>query len=303
MAKIAHLAGELARSLAGQGRMAVVLGSGFNKEVTLDKYLAHDWRQHEYPFSRFGITVRAIAGHCNSIVLSRWDGVPVVVSRGRVHVYQRSPRALRLWMATILQLMAGDTRMLLTNAVGGTSRDCPEGSVALPTKLFSLFMRSDQYLCGEENEFVAASSVLLLKDSAFHQEAVKAAQKAKLRVNADVTYAAVVGPRYEDRGDIEFFRSQGVATVGMSMTPECDLVAVENADRRRIADAPPFGRRHNIAAFLEPLRVGAVNFVTNNETKPRPSGKQLEHAHVTDIGDRLQPQLSTFLSELIRAHW
>ncbi len=311
MGKIADLAGPLARSLAGVARMGMILGSGFNAKKTLEEHLPQGWEKNEHSYKEFGIDTPPVEGHCNSMVLSEWDGVPVVISRGRLHLYQLlaagQTQLLRLWVGTLLTLMAGGTRVIVTNAVGSLTYECPEGSLAIPSKLFSLYMPSAYYLNGNQNEFVAAGSMLPHTLCRFRDTAHDEAIKADLKLNTkQVKYAAVVGPAYEDRGDIEFLQSLGVGTVGMSLTPELGLFAVENKLRKELAQKVADGDRlvgvdHQ---FTSPIRVGPVNFVTNDETDPRPEGELLVHGSgVMNVAAKHRERLGYFLTQLITSEW
>ncbi len=312
MAKIARLATQLARDLAGPPRMGIILGSGFNSENVLDDHLEPDWRQNEYSFAQLGIRLPAVHGHSNSIVVSKWFGIPVVVSRGRVHLYQAfdQPELLRLWVGTILTLMGSETRAIITNAVGSITHECPEGSLAIPSKLFSVLMQSVRYLKGSEGEFVSAGSVVAPNtQGCTHFKALSehAAREAGLKLKSSVTYAAVVGPAYEDRGEIEFLQSQQVSTVGMSLVPELGLIAVENMDRKRIGekteDEDQSLEDWEKESPLKPLTVGPINFITNDETEPKPAGEKAEHGKVLNVGKRHEAQLGKFLTALIKGNW
>ncbi|GEM_PF-2158755 len=310
MAKIADLAGSRARVLAGGPRKGIILGSGFNARETLIEHLPKDWENKQHFFKEFGINTPPVEGHANSFVLSEWDGVPVVISRGRIHLYQLLATGLfhelRLWLGTFIALMSGGTDVIATNAVGSLTHDLPEGSLAVPSKLFSLFMPSAYYLDGTANEFVSAGSMLPSQHITAARVSI-AAQEQGLKLDLiGAKYAAVVGPAYEDRGDIEFLQSQGVHTVGMSLTPELGLFAVENKLRKELAQKVAQGDRlvgvdHR---FTNPIRVLPLNFVTNDETDPRPEGELLVHGSgVMGVAAKHREQLGNFLSKLITSEW
>lgn len=136
MGKLAQGAHHNAQRLGeGADRALVILGSGLNEEGILDAHLASNWRHHEHAFgSGFDVSVPPKGGHPGTFVLSEWDGVPVVVSRGRVHLFQvwMQQQMLWWWMAAAIALMGKGRRAIITNAVGGLKPYLKVGSIVVP---------------------------------------------------------------------------------------------------------------------------------------------------------------------------
>ena len=306
MAKIADEALVVAHRLADRPRQAVTLGSGLKVEAEFEKHLDRDWKDHRFPFSVFGINVPSIPGQEGSIVLTRFDDVDIVLLLARIHDYHMRGRMMRRLMGTKYTLMAGADREVVYNTVGALNHGCPVGSLILPTKIFGAFMPAKAYLNGAEGEFVTATSVLMRADSEFHRVAIDAARTVGLKLKPDGHYAALSGPNYEDRGDIEFLQSLGVDAAGMSGKPDLEFAAVENKDRMRMAKMLRKGealRPWDDARFLIKIRPALINVVSNDETDPRPPEDDLAHDDVTDEVAKRAPQIFDFLSILLKSAW
>ncbi len=238
-------------------RDLVILGSGLNDEAILDAHLAHYWRETEFPFSAFDINVPAKNDHPGTFVLSYWNGVPVVVSRGRVHRYQvpTTQRELRNWMAAGMVLMGAGRRIIITNAVGGLTTEMTIGSIALPTEFIAWHFSCEGYVDGWSDGHPAPEGLLPQLDDPFIVKTRNYAREVDLKVSwPNARYIVVPGPRFGGRGERflfgEIFRCQ---TVGMSLLPELDLIAVENMTN---PDRSPL------------LRVGAIQVVSDNQDHP-----------------------------------
>lgn len=166
-------------------RTVIVLGSGVGSAKVHKAHLASDWEANTEPFSRFGITVPAIEGHEGSITFTTWDGEPVALLNGRAHLYQAIAKgdfhSLRHLAALIAKAAGPKGRVVFSNTCGGLTDDVPEGSIALPTGIFSLFQSSlgAYYMQGWADEFVSPDSVLPKPESKFHQVVKDAATNAR----------------------------------------------------------------------------------------------------------------------------
>ncbi len=264
----------------GIKRALVILGSGQNDEAILDVHLKQDWRDHRIPFADVGINAPTKAGHAGTFVLSKWDGVPVVVSQGRLHSYQvpNDPRQLRHWMTAGLVLMNGSQRVIVHNAVGGLNRYMIEGSIALPTQFIASHFRCDGYVDGWSDGHPAPEALLPQEGSPFNHLARRYAAEVELPVSQHVArYIVVSGPRFGGAGERSLFGEVfGCDTVGMSLLPELDLVAVENMMR-----APE-----------ERIRLGSIQVVTDNKDHPTDAG-------VVDVARQAAPKVAQLIGKLL----
>lgn len=150
-------------------------------------------------------------------------------------------------------------------------------------------------------------------------------------LNPDVVYVAVSGPQYETRADIMFLRMFGaiartlrhiltllkidwlgeelkllakMKTVGMSLLAELNLMAIINKDRARIREKIEKGEpleQWEKDSPTEPMNVGAINFVSNNEAHERT--EILSHAAVLVRGKEYQQKFGQLLSHIVSVDW
>lgn len=237
-------------------RTLVILGSGLNDEKILNTHLEPDWKKSEFTFEERGIRAPYKEGHPGTFVLSRWNGVPVVVSRGRIHRYQVSndQRQLRRYMGAGMAFMGSGRRVLITNAVGGLNRDTIVGSIALPTEFIAWHFSCEAYVDGWSDGHPASESLLPQLDDPFIVKTREHAREIGLPVSwPNARYIVVPGPRFGGRGERFLFgKTFQCQTVGMSLLPELDLISVENMT----------------SPGVPPIRVGAIQIVSDNTDHP-----------------------------------
>jgi purine-nucleoside phosphorylase len=205
LADVRALADELAGRGATDRQIAIVLGSGLGSiaDGLEERIVVPAVELEHLPRPR-------VAGHAGDLVLGRLSGVPVIVQRGRVHLYEgRSPfevtRAVRAYARLGVRLL------VLTNAAGGLVPDWPPGRFVRLTDHLNLQGRS-ALLSSEELRASPYDAPLggLLDD---------AARELGIAVEHGI-YAGLLGPSYETPAEIRYLRTIGADAVGMSTVPE-----------------------------------------------------------------------------------
>ena len=194
-------------------RVGVVLGSGLGAvaEAVADPTTI-DYA--ELP----GFPRPGVAGHGGQAVLGNIGGVPVVVLRGRAHVYEggdfdkiRTPvRAMRA---------AGAEILVLTNAAGSLQPNVGPGSLMLISDHINL--SGTNVLSGPNDDEIGPRFPSM-------RDAYDPELRAGFRAAADQlgtplaegVYLAVSGPTFETAAEIRAFATLGADAVGMSTVHE-----------------------------------------------------------------------------------
>jgi len=183
----------------------IVLGSGLGplaEAVECDR---------EVSFADAGLPVWTGPGHAGKFVFGRLNGTPVVVMKGRVHLYEghsaHEVTAGVRWLAG-----QGITRLVLTNAAGTIKPYILPGTWMLLADHLNLTGTSPLHGA----EFIDMSTAY---DAAWRAEfrAAAAAQGMEL---PEGVYAGLRGPQYETPAEIRMLRTLGADAVGMSTVLE-----------------------------------------------------------------------------------
>lgn len=199
----------LADELAGRGAadrpIAIVLGSGLGSiaDGLSERVVVPAVELEHLPRSR-------VAGHAGDVVLGRLSGVPVIVQRGRVHLYEgRSPfevtRAVRAYSRLGVRLL------VLTNAAGGLVPGWPPGRFVRLTDHLNLqgqspLVRGEALRAGPYDAPLGG----LLDD---------AARELGIALERGI-YAGLLGPSYETPAEVRALARLGAHAVGMSTVAE-----------------------------------------------------------------------------------
>lgn len=185
--------------------IGIVLGSGLGPLANAVKV------EHEVSFAEAGLPVSSVPGHAGKFVFGRLAGTPVVLMKGRVHLYEgHGPRAVTAglrWMAE-----KGVKRVILTNAAGTLNPDFPPGSWMMIGDHLNLTGSSPL----EGADFVDLSAAY---DPEWRAEFRALAMVSGMPLHEGV-YAGLRGPHYETPAEIRMLRVMGADAVGMSTVLE-----------------------------------------------------------------------------------
>src|SRR5439155_16676193 len=193
--------------------LAVILGSG------LAPVAAQMEEDAEVAFDGLpGFPQPSVPGHPGRLVLGTLGGVPAAAFVGRIHYYEGHPMPLCALPVRVASLLRAHT-VVLTAAAGGLDPRLDPGDLVVATDHLNLM--GDNPLRGWRlpdgtPPFVDLTAVY---DPGLAEAAVSEARSLGLPVARGV-YAAVTGPSYETRAEIELLRRAGASVVGMSVVPE-----------------------------------------------------------------------------------
>ena len=247
-------------------RIGVVLGSGLGG---LADALDH---RVEIPYGEIpGWPVSTAVGHAGVLVLGELDGVPVVLMRGRAHLYEGVGADRAVFGIRVLGRLGVET-LVVTNAAGGIDEAYRPGLLVLISDHVNL--QGTSPLVGPNDEDVGPRFPDM--SDAYDPELRRMARDAAGRLGIELgegVYAAWLGPQFETPAEIRLMRAVGADLAGMSTVPEV------------------------IAARHMGIRCLGISVVTNMAAGVLP--EKIDHEAVLEVGARAAGSLTALLRELV----
>lgn len=185
--------------------IGMVLGSGLGPLAEAVEV------EREVSFAEARLPVSSVPGHAGKFVFGKLADKPVILMKGRVHLYEgHGPRLVTAgvrWMAG-----QGISEIILTNAAGTLNPDFPPGSWMILNDHLNLTGSSPL----EGADFIDLSAAY---DAARREEFLSAAAAAGMILHQGV-YAGLRGPQYETPAEVRMLRALGADAVGMSTVLE-----------------------------------------------------------------------------------
>ena len=212
-ARVEEAASFLKTNVPSIPRIAIVLGTG------LDALSTHVVVSKEISFSDIpNFPVSTVQSHQGSLLIGTINDVPVIMMRGRVHLYE-GYSAKEVTLPIRVLALCGVSTLVLSNACGGMNSDYRSGDLVLIKDHIN--MMGQNPLEGpnvdvwgprfpDMSDPYAESLRVLVK---------KAANDASIPLHEGV-YISVVGPNLETRAEYTMLRFLGADVVGMSTVPE-----------------------------------------------------------------------------------
>jgi purine-nucleoside phosphorylase len=246
--------------------VGVVLGSGlgdFADAIELE---------FEIPYRDIpGWPVANTIGHAGTLALGVFEGVPVVVMRGRNHLYEGQSPARTVFGIRLLARL-GIRALVLTNAVGAIDTSLEPGQLVAISDHLNL--QGTSPLVGPNDDALGPRFPDM--SNAYDPELRALARSAAAGVGFELVervYAAWLGPAFETPAEIRMLRTLGADLVGMSTVPEV------------------------LAARHMGVRCVAISCVTNMAAGILP--EPLDGAHVLRVGRQAEGTLTALLRELV----
>jgi purine-nucleoside phosphorylase len=218
-----------------------------------------------------GMPEPSVPGHVGEFVAGTLEGVPVILQKGRFHLYEGYTPTV---VALPVRLMGGlGTEILIvTNAAGGIDASAQPPVLMLIADHLNLTGRSSlvgEVLEGEER-FPDLSAAY---DPPLRSLARKAAREAGVRLREGV-YAGLLGPSFETPAEIRMLAGLGAHAVGMSTVLEV------------------------IAARARGIRVLGISTITNLAAGI--SHSPLSHEEVLEAGREIAKDLESLIRGVLR---
>lgn len=247
-------------------RVAIVLGSGLG-------FLGDELKDAvRVPYAKIpGFPAPGVVGHAGELIAGTLDGIPALAQSGRFHLYEGHTPAVAALPVRAFQALGIET-VILTNAAGGIRRNFTPGTLMLIADHIN--MQGLNPLTGHvvegDQRFPDMSDPY---DSALRAAARKVAVDQKIPLQEGV-YAAMLGPSYESKAEIEMLKRLGADAVGMSTVPEV------------------------IAARARGMKCLGISTITNPAAG---LGGVLSHQEVLDTADRVKGDLARLIRGIVRA--
>lgn len=247
-------------------KVAIVLGSGLGflgEEV--DDAVRLPYR--DIP----GFPQPGVQGHAGELVAGTLEGVSVLMQSGRFHLYEgHAPEVAALPVRVFATL--GVRTIILTNAAGGIRRTFAPGTLMLISDHINLMGRNPLvgHAVEDETRFPDMTDPY---DTGLRALARGVAREERLLLEEGV-YAAMLGPSYESKAEIEMVKRAGADAVGMSTVPEV------------------------IVARARGLRCVGISTITNPAAGL--GGQPLSHAEVLEVAERVKGSLAKLIRGIVR---
>ncbi len=197
----------------GEPKIGLVLGSGLGpiaEQVT-------DAITLEYTKIPYFCATQ-ITGHAGQLILGKIRGIPVVLLKGRFHLYEGHSMETVVFPTQTLWGLGIHT-LILTNAAGAVNTRFRPGDLMMIEDHLNLM--GDNPLRGAHlaemgPRFPDLSEAYSKTCLEFFRSA---AQKLNLSLQQGV-YAGLLGPTYETPAEVRMLRTLGADAVGMSTVPE-----------------------------------------------------------------------------------
>jgi purine-nucleoside phosphorylase len=247
-------------------RVGVVLGSGLGGLA--DEVDA----RVEIPYGEIpGWPVSTAVGHEGVLVLGTVAGVPVVVMRGRAHLYEGVGADRAVFGVRVLGKL-GIGSLVVTNAAGGINPDFSPGQLVLISDHVNLQGASSLVGPNDESLGPRFPDMSDAYDAELRLRAHLAAEELGIHL-AEGVYVAWLGPQFETPAEIRFMRAVGGDLAGMSTVQEV------------------------IAARHMGIRCLGISVVTNMAAGVLP--EKIDHEAVLEVGERAAGSLTALLRELV----
>ncbi|GIP32312.1 purine-nucleoside phosphorylase [Paenibacillus sp. J2TS4] len=246
--------------------MGLILGSGLGVLAeSLEQPAVLPYREIPH------FPVSTVEGHAGELVFGQWGGRPLVMMKGRFHLYEGYDGEAVTYPVRVMKALGVQT-LLVTNSAGGINPSYQVGDFMLIRDHINFMFRNpligpnDDRLGPRFPDMSEGYSRRLL------ELAKRTASRLKIKVKEGV-YVGMTGPTYETPAEVRMLRMLGGDAAGMSTVPEV------------------------IAARHAGIEVFGVSCITNMAAGML--DQPLSHAEVVATANRVQPQFIELMQALI----
>lgn len=197
-------------------KTVVVLGSGlgtFKESLKIHLEIPYN----EIPYFKES----KVKGHGNCLIIGETkDGIPIMAMNGRYHFYEGFTMQDIAYPFKVFKGL-GVKNIILSAAVGSTSKDVPPGTIMAITDYIKFFDESP--LMGDNDEdFTPRFPDMTMP---YSYDVIKDELSTYVQTELGVTiptgtYAFMPGPQYETPAEVKALNMLGASVVGMSTVPE-----------------------------------------------------------------------------------
>lgn len=194
-------------------RVGLILGSGLG---VLADYMenAVTIPYEDIPY----FPTSTVEGHAGELLVGELKGVPVVLMKGRFHMYEGYAPELTAFPVRVMKQL-GVERLLVTNAAGGVNLEYEPGDLMLISDHLNLTGKSPLVGANEAEIGPRFPDMSEAYSKSLRQVAHEVAASQGIKLQEGV-YAGMLGPAYETPAEIRMLRTLGADAVGMSTVAE-----------------------------------------------------------------------------------
>ncbi|MNI47260.1 Purine nucleoside phosphorylase 1 [compost metagenome] len=194
-------------------KVGLILGSGLGVLADyIEEAIEIDYKDiPHFPTS-------TVEGHAGELLIGTVKGTPVVLMKGRFHMYEGYDPELTAFPVRVMKEL-GVTTLLVTNAAGGVNTSYNPGDLMLISDHINLTGRNP--LIGHNDPELGPRFPDMSQpySRSIRELAKEIAGKNNVPLQEGV-YAGLLGPSYETPAEIRMLRTIGADAVGMSTVSE-----------------------------------------------------------------------------------
>lgn len=246
--------------------VAIVLGSGLG-------FLGDELQDAvRVPYARIpGFPQPGVVGHAGELIAGTLEGKAVLAQSGRFHLYEGHDSTVGALPMRVFHALGVGT-VILTNAAGGIRRTFAPGTLMLIADHINMMGRNPLVgpSAAPDERFPDMSDPY---DSGLRALARRVAAEERIALQEGV-YAAMLGPSYETKAEIEMLKRIGADAVGMSTVPEV------------------------VAGRARGMKCLGISVITNAAAG---LGGALSHKEVMETAERVKGDLARLVRAIVRA--
>lgn len=194
-------------------KVGLILGSGLG--VLADHLLdAVSIAYSEIPY----FPVSTVEGHAGELMIGGLNGTPVVLMKGRFHMYEGYGPELTAFPVRVMKEL-GVSALLVTNAAGGINTSFNPGDLMLISDHINL-TGTNPLVGPNDNALGSRFPDMSQAYSRRLRELARTTAKQQGISLQEGVYAGLLGPTYETPAEIRMLRTLGGDAVGMSTVSE-----------------------------------------------------------------------------------
>ncbi|WP_219836474.1 purine-nucleoside phosphorylase [Paenibacillus sp. R14(2021)] len=169
--------------------------------------------------------ISTVEGHAGELMIGMLSGRPVVLMRGRFHMYEGYGPDLTAFPVRVMKAI-GVSKLVVTNAAGGVNTNFSPGDLMVISDHIN-FQGKNPLVGPNDNELgVRFPDMSQPYSKRLRELASNTAMEQGFTLQEGV-YIAVLGPSYETPAEIRMMRVMGADAVGMSTVAE--VIAANHA--------------------------------------------------------------------------
>lgn len=159
-----------------------------------------------------------VEGHAGELLIGKVQGTPVVLMKGRFHMYEGYGPELTAFPVRVMKAL-GVAKLLVTNAAGGINTSYKPGDLMLISDHINMTGRNPLAGPNDAEQGPRFPDMSEAYNRKLREIAKQVAKEKEVPLQEGV-YVGLLGPSYETPAEIRMFRTLGADAVGMSTVSE-----------------------------------------------------------------------------------